>query len=204
MKKSRAYGFTLIELLVVIAIIGLLASIVLVSLNNARLKARDAKRIADINQLVKAVELYAQDHSGQCPQTDDAYSVDWSNSCPGPVVNGGPSVAPQAGCGWCNRWCWLTNTLKPYLGSMPKDPLNDNNTYYYYYNCSSNLGSQYYGFGVSVFEDTANRARLSNANGDYPNGYELGSAVNYCLAKYTGANASWHWNPNYTVCVGGN
>ena len=57
-KKRSATGFTLIELLVVIAIIGVLASIVLASLNSARQKSRDARRIADIKQIQLALELY--------------------------------------------------------------------------------------------------------------------------------------------------
>lgn len=51
-------GFTLIELLVVIAIIGILSSVVLASLNSARQKGRDARRISDIKQLQLALELY--------------------------------------------------------------------------------------------------------------------------------------------------
>ena len=51
-------AFTLIELLVVIAIIGILSSVVVASLNSARVKARDARRVADLKQIQVALELY--------------------------------------------------------------------------------------------------------------------------------------------------
>jgi len=66
-RKTGKRGFTLIELLVVIAIIGILASVVLASLNSARGAARDAKRIAELRQLVGALELYANANNNQYP-----------------------------------------------------------------------------------------------------------------------------------------
>ena len=62
-KTRTACGFTLVELLVVIAIIGVLAGIVLVSLNTARAKGRDGRRIADVRQIQTALELYLNDQS---------------------------------------------------------------------------------------------------------------------------------------------
>ena len=56
MKTNRKAGFTLIELLVVIAIIGILSSIVLVSLNAARKKGSDTRVIADVQQTRDALE----------------------------------------------------------------------------------------------------------------------------------------------------
>jgi prepilin-type N-terminal cleavage/methylation domain-containing protein len=50
-------GFTLIELLVVIAIVGLLSSVILSSLQNARLKSQDAAIIASVLEFRKLVEL---------------------------------------------------------------------------------------------------------------------------------------------------
>ncbi len=55
-------GFTLIELLVVIAIVGILSQVILASMQTARQKARDAKRVAELQQLQLALELYYDDN----------------------------------------------------------------------------------------------------------------------------------------------
>lgn len=62
MRKQK--GFTLVELLVVIAIIGLLSTLAVVALNNARQKSRDARRVSDIKQIQTALELYYNDENG--------------------------------------------------------------------------------------------------------------------------------------------
>lgn len=56
-------GFTLIELLIVIAIIGLLSTLAVVALGNARTKSRDTKRLNDIKQIQNALEIYFNDRS---------------------------------------------------------------------------------------------------------------------------------------------
>jgi len=75
--RVRTYsrmGFTLIELLVVIAIIGVLSSVVLASLNSARQKGRDARRVSDIKQLQLALELY-HDANAKYPNLLNATNI---------------------------------------------------------------------------------------------------------------------------------
>jgi len=112
-KKIEQRGFTLIELLVVIAVIGLLASIVLVSVGSVRAKSRDAKRIAEIKQLMTALALYYDSNghypiSGGCGSTSP--NSGWSNS-----------VQSLSGGHWiCDNG--VANVLSSLMSAEPTDP----------------------------------------------------------------------------------
>jgi len=64
MSSKRLRAFTLIELLIVVAIIGLLSTLSAVALSNARAKGRDEKRLTDLKQIQKALELTFVPSSG--------------------------------------------------------------------------------------------------------------------------------------------
>ncbi len=97
-------GFTLIELLVVISIIGLLSSIVLTSVNSARIKARDVRRKADLHTLELAI-LFYYDATNGFPDSVTTTAGDW-----------------PAG---------YKAQLAPYLPVPPLDPLVNNGGRYY-------------------------------------------------------------------------
>ena len=65
--KKGFRGFTLIELLVVIAIIGLLSTIIATPIQNARKKAKDAKKVSELKALELALDQYAEANNNQYP-----------------------------------------------------------------------------------------------------------------------------------------
>jgi prepilin-type N-terminal cleavage/methylation domain-containing protein len=68
-KRNIQKGFTLIELLVVISIIGLLASVVMSSVGEAKIKAENTKINQEVNSWITAIELYRLE-SGGAPLSD--------------------------------------------------------------------------------------------------------------------------------------
>jgi general secretion pathway protein G len=98
--KSKKAGFTLIELLVVIAIIGTLSGMVLVAMTDTRARARDARRVSDIYQIRKALELYYAENA--------IY----------------PNLTGWRSSNNATAWAALGTALAPYMKQLPSDPIN--------------------------------------------------------------------------------
>lgn len=94
-------GFTLIELLVVIAIIGILASVVLASLNSARDKGATASIQANLNNARAAAELFYDDntnsYAGVCAANSAADPAGIADHLATANTNNG-GTATDAGC----------------------------------------------------------------------------------------------------------
>ncbi len=108
MTQHRVKGFTIVELLIVVVVIAILAAITVVAYNGIQQRTRDSARLSAANSIVKALELYYLDNRTYPNQSSTSLDADF---------------LPQ---------------LKPYLGQLPKDPLNNSDYYYEYRHYVSN------------------------------------------------------------------
>lgn len=151
---SRKKGFTLIELLVVVAIIGILAAVVMSSLNSAREKARDARRMSDIKEIGKAIELYIADN-GYAPYIQAGGAIYDFNTA---------------------EWNELEDELKPYISKLPKDPCGQacfkkpsfmNAGFYSYQYFNPQDGSTLYGIMATNLEKKPSTFKINNTLGSF-------------------------------------
>jgi general secretion pathway protein G len=106
-KKSQK-AFTLIELLVVVAIISLLSSVVMASLNTARAKSRDAKRLSDMKQIQIALELYRSENNAY-PTAGSGFRSG-SSTCYGSTSYGYDATG------------YIPGIVPTYISVLPEDP----------------------------------------------------------------------------------
>lgn len=175
-------GFTLIELLVVIFIIGLLASIVIVGTGEARKKARDTKRMADLNSVQTALELY-KDKNGRYPCQGINYedsngdgskelAMKWNDSSKKPntwVGDGEPG-----------------ENLDKFLPTLPDDPTNRYTSPRLTYAYASINGKEYKIIAYNMESGTGKTQALNDGgvSGWGDNKYELFSS-----------GGQWYWGP---------
>ena len=140
--RTRNPGFTLAELLVSVSIIALISSTTVAGFANVLRRARDVKRLADMEAINTALDAFYSDN-GHYPGWDD----------------GIPTCGQFIGIGHTNATCNQTpnpsplvsidTLLAPYMGDVPQDPLHDpadNNwlnppEYYYTYDPSHNIAN---------------------------------------------------------------
>lgn len=142
-------GFTLVELLVVVAILGILSTFSVVNLNLAKAKARDAKRLSDIVQIRKALEIYNYSE-GIYPGAG--------------LCDGLSSIATCLGTNWNNNWVPSLDTLTG-INALPIDPTSDTideKHFYYLYQVVDALPTNHY----LLMYNLETKPRTSTCNGE--------------------------------------
>lgn len=134
--KNFKKGFTLVEMLIVIAIVSILVMFIVVSIRESQIRSRDARRVAEINQIGKALQAY-KSAMGKYPDAPGSNNANCTNLVAGNwEVGNGASDFLQA---------LVTDNIVP-AGGIPKEktlPIS-NCTYAYTHvdlSCSDCQGS---------------------------------------------------------------
>ncbi len=117
MKKNIQTGFTLIEIIVVIAIIAILSAVGYASFGDARAQARDKTRLASLQELQLALELYKNnDSQGRYPEAGCSQGANvWVGPGTHTWADGNDTDCPE----------YMVGLVPTFLPELPKDPKDD-------------------------------------------------------------------------------
>ena len=188
-------GFTLVELLVVVAIIGILATVVVISYSGAQMKARDAKRISDLNTINSAIQIWYTSSGASNYLDGNCNNQYYTASDPG-----------------------LNSILVPtYLPAIPADPnaLGYYNTDYTYFtpNHNNTAGScvpANLKYTSTYYYLLANLEDSTNKNKNWSQDTFLSDSTNGLVAGTNWGMHNWHWTTstrdayNFYYIKGGN
>lgn len=144
--SKRFVAFTLIELLIAISILAILTGIGVISYTGIQLRARDAQRVNDLNQIKVALVTY---YNAQVPtqfvSAGTAITINSTNDA-------------------------LTTALEPnYIKDVPVDPLNAGNNVYKYQSFNSGKDFTLYG----TLENKNNKKGYGGGSSWVVNGYQV-------------------------------
>ena len=188
--RKKLRGFTLIELLVVVAIIGVLSSVVLASLNSARVKSRDARRISDFKQIQIAMELF-YDQAGKYPQSGGhaQWSGHWEYF----------STCLEAGtdCGFT-----VSNFISP-ISQVSQDPSRSvsdpfaaGTTYYPSSGYSCNTGQ----YRIAACLETNHAILQTDLDGKFFSATGCNDVGGFCGSLYTYCVGTQDYSDSYAGC----
>lgn len=130
----KSKGFTLIELMVVIGVIGILAAVIIGSLNSTKNKARNTRRLQEIKSIHTALVAFHSQY-GCLPTTSGSTCI------------GGYSEGNTGGWDYSSQGGFLTFLVSSGIASnVPVDPINNmtgdstSGQYAYRYFCYTGLG----------------------------------------------------------------
>lgn len=154
MKPNIYRGFTLIEILVVVAIIAIIGSVVMTYVYDATVRGRDSQRKQNVDQLVKAVNLYFSEN-GYLPRNQSGWCTYISN--------------PDSGYGTA-----FQADLEPYMKTFQFDPTKRGQIGDYLFNNTDNT-SGHYVLCANMEQPTGNTYDHSSCVG--------GTVYNYCVTQ---------------------
>lgn len=168
---KRVKGFTLIELLVVVAIIGILATIITISVTNAQSKSRDSKRKGDLETVAKALDMFF---------IDNKYYPGAGTACAFSMY---VPDRPASDSG-------IEDLMPTYLGTIPFDPKRSGSWTNRCYSYSDYLYVGQSPVANSQYARVALLARLENTNDS------SATAVKTDLNSYFNLSTNLYFNPS--------